>query len=325
MALWSPRLQRFILNNNNNLVAKIDLKKNILTSRKWSSKSTGRCCSAIAIDAPSSLSNGVSSGIRWGSAKLQGAREEMEDDAVIVSNNDLDGFFFAVVFDGHAGFSFVKFLREELYKEFVKSLQLGQLLNNKDYKGIKIALQEAFENADAKLLNCFRQTWWQVLSQSGKAEELTDSHKPYGRSKASLQEIKRIREAEPKLTQKEQNLTLEEGKMERFNRVEWRSWHQLLNKGRYGLCLVGEKIFASMAENGKQAYFVLCIGDDRSDEDMFKIIGNAILGNMLSVNTNVFACTSGQKPRKAKYYLDDTSEVILLLKNFDEATDSPDI
>ncbi|GKB95683.1 protein phosphatase 2C 57 [Tanacetum coccineum] len=110
MALWSPRLQRFILNNYNNLFAKIDLKKNILTSRNWSSKSTGRCCSTIAIDAPSSLSDRVGFGIRWGFAKLQGAREEMEDDAVIVSNNDLDGLFFAAVFDGHSGFSSVKFL-----------------------------------------------------------------------------------------------------------------------------------------------------------------------------------------------------------------------
>lgn len=39
------------------------------------------------------------------------------------------------------------------------------------------------------------QTWWQVLSQSGKAEELTNSHRPYGRNKVSLQEIKRIRES----------------------------------------------------------------------------------------------------------------------------------
>jgi len=78
-----------------------------------------------------------------------------------------------------------------------------------------------------------------------------------------------------------------------------------------------------MVEKGKQADFVLCIGDDRSDEDMFEIIGNAISRNMLSVNTNVFACTVGQKPSKAKYYLDDTSEVILMLENLAEATDSP--
>ncbi|KAL8131882.1 hypothetical protein AgCh_007695 [Apium graveolens] len=88
--------------------------------------------------------------------------------------------------------------------------------------------------------------------------------------------------------------------------------------------LVAEKIFTSMCENGKQADFVLCIGDDRSDEDMFEIIGSAISGNILSSNTSVFACTVGQKPSKAKYYLDDTSEVILMLENLAEATDSPD-
>ncbi|CAI9274159.1 unnamed protein product [Lactuca saligna] len=229
MALWSPRLQRFLLNNN---VSKIDLKKpnscnsnNHIIVRKWSREGSPRCCSAIAIDAPSSLSDGLGSGIRWGSAKLQGAREEMEDDAVIVGSsphNELDGFFFAAVFDGHAGFSSVKFLREELYKECVKALQGGLLLSKKDTIGIEKALQEAFQNADAKLLNWLEMNGEDdesgatattmflgnnmlfishvgdscaVLSQSGKAQELTNSHRPYGRSKVSLQEIKRIREA----------------------------------------------------------------------------------------------------------------------------------
>lgn len=35
----------------------------------------------------------------------------------------------------------------------------------------------------------------QVLSRSGKAEVLTNSHRPYGSNKVSLQEIRRIREA----------------------------------------------------------------------------------------------------------------------------------
>lgn len=35
----------------------------------------------------------------------------------------------------------------------------------------------------------------QVLSRSGKIEELTDSHRPYGSSKAAVQEMKRIKEA----------------------------------------------------------------------------------------------------------------------------------
>jgi trehalose 6-phosphate synthase/phosphatase len=85
--------------------------------------------------------------------------------------------------------------------------------------------------------------------------------------------------------------------------------------------LVAEKIFTAMAERGKQADFVLCIGDDRSDEDMFEIIGNAINSGVLSSNTSVFACTVGQKPSKAKYYLDDTTEVIIMLEALAEASD----
>ncbi|PIA33897.1 hypothetical protein AQUCO_03900035v1 [Aquilegia coerulea] len=85
--------------------------------------------------------------------------------------------------------------------------------------------------------------------------------------------------------------------------------------------LVAEKIFTSMAESGKQADFVLCIGDDRSDEDMFEIIGNALNRGILSSNTAVFACTVGQKPSKAKYYLDDTTEVITMLEALAEASD----
>lgn len=77
-----------------------------------------------------------------------------------------------------------------------------------------------------------------------------------------------------------------------------------------------------MAESGKQADFVLCIGDDRSDEDMFEIIGNALTTGVLSSNTSVFACTVGQKPSKAKYYLDDTTEVINMLEALAEASDS---
>ncbi|KZV27210.1 putative alpha,alpha-trehalose-phosphate synthase [Dorcoceras hygrometricum] len=87
--------------------------------------------------------------------------------------------------------------------------------------------------------------------------------------------------------------------------------------------LVAEKVFASMTENGKKVDFVLCVGDDRSDEDMFEIIGNAVSRRLLSHNTEVFACTVGQKPSKAKYYLDDSSEVIEMLESLADATGSP--
>ncbi|CAK9321126.1 unnamed protein product [Citrullus colocynthis] len=85
--------------------------------------------------------------------------------------------------------------------------------------------------------------------------------------------------------------------------------------------LVAEKIFTSMADAGRRADFVLCIGDDRSDEDMFEIIGNAVSSGALSSNTLVFACTVGQKPSKAKYYLDDTTEVINMLEALAEVSD----
>lgn len=227
MALLShQQLQRFLLNridcnsssaagfkagsssNNNN-------KKNIIvkTRRKLP------CCSAIAIDAPSSLVDVA--GIRWGSIRLQGPREEMEDD-VVVKSDGLDGFSFAAVFDGHAGFSSVKFLRDELYKECVAALHGGSLLITKDIKAAKKALQGAFESADAKLINWLEKTGEEVesgatatvvfigndmllishvgdscavLSRSGKGEVLTNSHRPYGSNKVSLQEIRRIKEA----------------------------------------------------------------------------------------------------------------------------------
>lgn len=93
---------------------------------------------------------------------------------------------------------------------------------------------------------------------------------------------------------------------------------QGVSKGR-----VAEKILAHMSDERKQADFVLCIGDDRSDEDMFEIIGSAVSGRILSYNTEIFACTVGQKPSKAKYYLDDSSEVVTMLESLADATDSP--
>lgn len=104
MALLSPQLETFLLTKlhcgASNL--KSSTKNNFLPVRVKSQ------CSAIAIDAPSSLTDVA--GIRWGSASLQGPREEMED-AIIVRSEGVDGFSFAGVFDGHGGISSVNFLR----------------------------------------------------------------------------------------------------------------------------------------------------------------------------------------------------------------------
>lgn len=77
-----------------------------------------------------------------------------------------------------------------------------------------------------------------------------------------------------------------------------------------------------MAQSGRLADFVLCIGDDRSDEDMFEIVDNLVGGTPAS-NTSIFACTVGQKPSKAKYFLDDTAGVIAMLQSLAEASDPP--
>ncbi|KAL0357948.1 UNVERIFIED_CONTAM: putative alpha,alpha-trehalose-phosphate synthase [UDP-forming] 9 [Sesamum calycinum] len=40
--------------------------------------------------------------------------------------------------------------------------------------------------------------------------------------------------------------------------------------------LVAEKVLSTLASNGRAPDFVVCIGDDRSDEDMFESILNAV-------------------------------------------------
>ncbi|KAI0496958.1 hypothetical protein KFK09_023284 [Dendrobium nobile] len=87
--------------------------------------------------------------------------------------------------------------------------------------------------------------------------------------------------------------------------------------------IVVEKILSSMVGKHKQADFVLCIGDDRSDEDMFECISNSLSKDLVAPNTLVFACTVGQKPSKARYYLDDTVGVTNMLGALADATEPP--
>ncbi|KAG4172047.1 hypothetical protein ERO13_A12G248700v2 [Gossypium hirsutum] len=222
MALPTHQLQRFLAIEFNFISnPKIAYRNQLTATTAVRSSPRSPCrCSAIAINAPSSLTD--VSGIRWGSTSVQGRREEMEDDLVIRSDG-LDGFSFAAVFDGHGGVASVKYLRDELYKECVTALQGGILLNEGDFNVIKKGLAEAFQNADKKLLNWLEKIGdgddesgstatvmlignevlfishvgdsCVVLSCAGKVQVLTDSHRPYGSNKASLQEIRRIREA----------------------------------------------------------------------------------------------------------------------------------
>lgn len=89
-----------------------------------------------------------------------------------------------------------------------------------------------------------------------------------------------------------------------------------MNKGLVAQCLL-----ETMQKKGMLPDFVLCIGDDRSDEDMFEVIMSARAGPSLSPVAEVFACTVGQKPSKAKYYLEDTSEILRMLEGLANASE----
>lgn len=91
---------------------------------------------------------------------------------------------------------------------------------------------------------------------------------------------------------------------------------QGVNKG-----LVAERLLAMMKQKDMLPDFVLCIGDDRSDEDIFEVIMNAVAQESLSPVAEVFACTVGQKPSKAKYYLEDTSEILRMLQGLATASE----
>ncbi|XP_057948901.1 probable alpha,alpha-trehalose-phosphate synthase [UDP-forming] 10 [Malania oleifera] len=84
--------------------------------------------------------------------------------------------------------------------------------------------------------------------------------------------------------------------------------------------LVAEKVLSEMFNSGKPPDFVLCIGDDRSDEDMFESILSRMSSPALPATPEIFACTVGQKPSKAKYYLDDTGEIVRLLQGLATAS-----
>ncbi|KAK8615934.1 hypothetical protein V6N13_017504 [Hibiscus sabdariffa] len=84
--------------------------------------------------------------------------------------------------------------------------------------------------------------------------------------------------------------------------------------------LVAEKVLSRMVNGGEPPDFVMCVGDDKSDEDMFQSILTSVSNPSLPVAPEIFACTVGRKPSKAKYYLDDTADVLKLLKGLANAT-----
>lgn len=98
--------------------------------------------------------------------------------------------------------------------------------------------------------------------------------------------------------------------------------HQIVEVKPQGVSkgLVVEKVLSKLHETGKSPDFLMCIGDDRSDEDMYESLLKAVSDESRPINTEIFACTVGQKPSKAKYYLDDTSDVLRLLEGLATAS-----
>ncbi|KAK4750407.1 hypothetical protein SAY87_003889 [Trapa incisa] len=84
--------------------------------------------------------------------------------------------------------------------------------------------------------------------------------------------------------------------------------------------VVVETVISKLMDDGKLPEFVLCIGDDRSDEDMIESILDVASNWSTDDALEVFACTVGQKPSKAPYYLDDTVEVEALLESLASVT-----
>mmetsp|Transcript_9605 Transcript_9605/g.29069 ORF Transcript_9605/g.29069 Transcript_9605/m.29069 type:complete len:250 (+) Transcript_9605:2427-3176(+) len=79
--------------------------------------------------------------------------------------------------------------------------------------------------------------------------------------------------------------------------------YQHINKGAMVQRVLNEARFRQPPD------FVLCIGDDRTDEDMFSYLQESKdLGS-----SAIYTCTVGIKPSKAKYYLRNSDEVVTVL------------
>ncbi|EFN55842.1 hypothetical protein CHLNCDRAFT_57750 [Chlorella variabilis] len=83
-----------------------------------------------------------------------------------------------------------------------------------------------------------------------------------------------------------------------------------------------ERILHDLAsQGGHTPDFVLCIGNDRSDEDMFTATDNSQFSPHMPAE--VFACTVGQKPSKAPFYVNDPTDVVATLSKLAEARAAP--
>ncbi|KAL4451713.1 hypothetical protein ABPG75_007375 [Micractinium tetrahymenae] len=82
-----------------------------------------------------------------------------------------------------------------------------------------------------------------------------------------------------------------------------------------------ERLLHDASAGGEPPDFVLCIGNDRSDEDMFTAMENMQFSPHMPAE--VYACTVGQKPSKAPFYVNDPADVLSTLNKLAEAPAAP--
>ncbi|RRT61589.1 hypothetical protein B296_00024657 [Ensete ventricosum] len=78
-----------------------------------------------------------------------------------------------------------------------------------------------------------------------------------------------------------------------------------------------------MAAHQNRADFVLCIGDDDSDQDMFEFFATDKHKDVVAPRATVITCSVAKKTRKAKYYLENMDTVKSLLLSLAERARSP--
>ncbi|GJP53453.1 hypothetical protein CLOM_g12618 [Closterium sp. NIES-68] len=171
--------------------------------------------------ASAEVSEGDHGGLKIGYHTAQGIRESMEDHLVVIKDIP-GGFLYAGIFDGHAGSASARFLKDELYIDCMDALEGGALLSDEDLDAVEDALQDAFIQADQRLLQWLVEHSEEpesgstgtvafvrkdrlfiahlgdsraVLGVGGDAEDLSRDHKPHGESPTAKAEIKRIEKA----------------------------------------------------------------------------------------------------------------------------------
>uniref|UniRef100_A0A061SL87 protein-serine/threonine phosphatase n=1 Tax=Tetraselmis sp. GSL018 TaxID=582737 RepID=A0A061SL87_9CHLO len=157
--------------------------------------------------------------LSFGVSSQQGEREEMEDVAAIVPKG-VSGYFFAGVFDGHAGVKASQYLAENLYSSITRALQQDGFGEDPPAPEFSELLSKVFQEVDHSLLERLERPGKApsdagstatcvlvrreklhvanvgdsraVLSRGGKATDLTTEHRAYGKGDIVKQEKKRI-------------------------------------------------------------------------------------------------------------------------------------